>query len=73
MTKVSIVMVALAGLGGVAMAQKAGSGAASAPKTDAKDMYDMKAPAEIAIVTSDGVQRPAPACGRNVNELPFAP
>jgi hypothetical protein len=47
MTKLSIVMVALAGLGGVAMAQKAGSGA-SAPKTDAKDMYDMKAPAEIA-------------------------
>ena len=32
-----------------------------------------KAPAEIAIVTPDGVHRPAPACGRNVNELPFAP
>lgn len=47
MTKVSIVMVALAGLGGVAMAQKADPGAAPA-KTDAKDMYEMKAPAEIA-------------------------
>jgi hypothetical protein len=40
-----VVMVALAGLGGVAMAQKAGS---AAPTTDAKDMYEMKAPAEIA-------------------------
>jgi hypothetical protein len=44
MTKLSFVMVALAGLGGVAVAQKAGSGA---PATDAKDMYEMKAPAEI--------------------------
>lgn len=58
MTKLSIVVVALAGLGGVAVAQKAGGSAATpAPKTDAKatdaktsgsDMYSMKAPTEIA-------------------------
>jgi hypothetical protein len=48
LSKSTVVVVALAGLGGVATAQKAGSGAAAAPKTDAKDMYDMKAPAEIA-------------------------
>jgi hypothetical protein len=58
MTKLSIVVVALAGLGGVAGAQKAGgSAAAPAPKADAKpadtkpsggDMYSMKAPTEIA-------------------------
>jgi hypothetical protein len=47
MTKVSIVMVTLAGLGGVAMAQKAGSAPAS--KADAKSGAEWgKAPAEIA-------------------------
>jgi hypothetical protein len=59
MTKLSIVVVSLAGLGSVAVAQKAGSGAGSAAapkagagsaaaKTEAKDMYEMKAPTEIA-------------------------
>lgn len=56
MTKLSIVMVALAGLAGVAAAQKAGSSAATpAPKADAKagsaaggELYTMKAPTEIA-------------------------
>ena len=57
MKKLSIVMVALGGLAGVAMAQKAGGSAATpAPKADAKagsavsgsDMYSMKAPTEIA-------------------------
>jgi hypothetical protein len=55
MKKLSIVLVALAGLGGVAVAQKAGGSAATpAPKADAKagggsaDLYSMKAPTEIA-------------------------
>lgn len=32
-----------------------------------------KEPAEIVIVTPDGVPHPAPACGQHLTELPFAP